>query len=163
MARGPLSVTRRGNAHLTLKFLGDVAAPAGIAAVGAALSGVRFAPFALRLAGGGFFPGPDQPRVLWAGVVDGAGACRALAAQVETVLTPLGFPPEGRPYVAHLTLGRVKDPGRGGDWPGMARLLAQTVWPPAPVACFALYRSLLSSAGPRYEVLATFAASGEPA
>jgi 2'-5' RNA ligase len=160
LARGPLSATRRGNAHLTLKFLGDVPenAPTGIAAVREALSGVRVAPFRLRLAGGGFFPDIARPRVVWAGLAEGAGPCRFLAAAVEQALTPLGFPRESRPFTAHLTLARIRDPGRGGDWPAMLRLLSDTSWPEVTVSGFTLFRSALAAGGPRYEILSSFAA-----
>lgn len=46
---------RPENAHLTLKFLGDVPEE-DIPQLAAALRGVRFAPFALRLGGAGCFP-----------------------------------------------------------------------------------------------------------
>jgi len=160
LARRPVTVTRPENAHLTLRFLGDVP-EADIPAVQTALAGVAFAPFAVQPAGGGFFPGPDRPRVIWAGLAEGAAPCRAVAAAVDAALAPLGFAPQSRPFASHLTLGRVKVPGRDGDWPGILSLLARTSWPPFPVTAFCLYRSTLSAAGSRYDVLAAFPAGGE--
>ncbi len=161
-AYGPLSFTKPGNWHMTLKFLGEVplAGPAGIDAMRAALSGVAFAPFVLAGAGGGFFPGPKRPRVVWVGLAQGAEACRALAAAVEEALAPLGFAPENRPFAAHLTVARVREPERGGDWPGMLKVLAETRWLAVTVDAFVLWRSILSPNGPRYEALATFPATG---
>ncbi len=160
LSRASLSRTRRGNAHITLKFLGDVPArgPHGIEAVVQALSGVIFAPFALRFAGGGFFPGPARPRVVWAGMAEGAGPCRELAAGVERALAPLGFAPEARPFAAHLTLARVRDAGIGGDWPAVQRLLDAAAWPTVAVTAFTLFRSELGPDGPRYASLGDFAA-----
>lgn len=156
----PLSVVRGPNVHLTLKFLGDVPAdgPGGMAAVRQALSAIAFAPFVLRLAGGGFFPDATRPRVVWAGLAAGAAPCRALAGQVEAALAPLGFAPEGKPYRPHLTLGRVRLPGRG-DWTAALRLLAGAVWPETTVTSFTLWRSILSPAGARHDVLADFPAT----
>jgi RNA 2',3'-cyclic 3'-phosphodiesterase len=160
LSRGPMSRTRPGNAHVTLKFLGDVPvdAPTGLAAIRTALGAIDFCSFPLTLAGGGFFPDVTRPRVIWAALAHGAGPCRTLAAAVEETLVPLGFPPEPRPFTAHLTLARLKAPGRGGDWPAMLNALTETVWPNVLVSAFALFRSTLSQAGPRYEVLDTFAA-----
>jgi 2'-5' RNA ligase len=159
----PVSRLRGDNVHLTLQFLGDVPAdgPGGIPAVREALAAVAFAPFALRLAGGGFFPDALRPRVVWAGLAEGAPQCRALAGQVVAVLAPLGFPPEAKPYRPHLTLGRVRLPGRG-DWTAALRLLTGAVWPAMTVTSFTLWRSILSPAGARHDVLAVFPASTGP-
>ncbi len=160
LSRGPASPVREDVAHLTLKFLGDVPAsgPGGLGAVAEALGAVAFAPFALRFGGGGFFPDMTRPRVAWAGLATGAPECRALAARVEAALSPLGFAPEAKPYTPHLTLARLREPGRGGDWPGVLKLLADAAWPEVPVAAFTLWRSILSPSGARHEVAATFAA-----
>jgi len=161
LCRGRLSRVRAGQAHITLKFLGEtpVTGPAGIEAVGEALGGIRFAPFRLDLAGGGFFPGQKRPRVVWAGLREGAQACRQLAAAVDAALAPLGIAPEGNPFAAHLTLARIREPERGGDWPAMLALLTQALWPPVPVAAMTLWRSVLSEHGARHEVLRDFPAA----
>jgi RNA 2',3'-cyclic 3'-phosphodiesterase len=160
LSRGPMSRTRPGNAHVTLKFLGNVPldGPAGVVAVRQALGTIAFDAFPLTLAGGGFFPDVTRPRVIWAGLAHGAGPCRALAAAVEEALVSLGFPPETRPVTMHLTLARLKAPGRGGDWSAMLKALSETVWPDVTISAFALFRSTLSRTGPRYEMLDTFAA-----
>lgn len=163
LARGRISPVRAGNAHLTLRFLGDVprSGPAGALAVAEALAGVAFTRFTLRLAGGGFFPGPRRPRVVWAGLAEGAGTCQTLAGAVEAALSPLGFAPEGKPFTAHLTLARLREPGRGGDWPAMLGILAETAWPAVTVASFTLWRSAQAGSGTRHEVLADFPATAE--
>jgi 2'-5' RNA ligase len=97
------------NLHLTLKFLGTTP----VAAAGtleAALRGALrdCAPFGLRLEGLGAFPAKDKPRVVWAGLAEGAEALGALAKRVEETAVEAGFRPETRPYVPHLTLGRVR-------------------------------------------------------
>ena len=71
-----------------------------------------------------------------------------LAAAVERAVVAEGFPPEERPFRAHLTLGRVRD----RRFPTVAALAV-------PAAEFAveeavLFRSELSSAGSRYTPLA---------
>jgi 2'-5' RNA ligase len=98
--------------HLTLKFLGeiDTERAAGIGAVLTAVAG-RHGAFPIRLEGTGSFPSERDPRVLWAGL---AVEPRLLALQsdLETALEAEGFERESRPFSPHLTLGRVKGPGR---------------------------------------------------
>lgn len=161
LSRGPASPVREATAHLTLKFLGDVptTGPGGIDAVAAALGQVAFAPFALRFGGGGFFPEITRPRVVWAGLAAGAPECQALAARVDAALAPCGIAPEVRPYQPHLTLARLREPGRGGDWSGALTLLTEAVWPETTVTTMSLWRSLLSPVGARHEVVATIAAT----
>lgn len=160
LVRGTVSPVRAENVHLTLKFLGDVpeAGPCGIGAVAEALAGVAFPRFTLRFAGGGFFPGPDRPRVVWAALAEGAGACQALARAVEEALAPLGVAAEAKPFVAHLTLARLREPGRGGDWPAVLRLLAEAAWPAVEVGSLTLWRSVLGLGGTRHEALAAIPA-----
>ena len=97
------------NIHLTLKFLGEVT-PAREGAIreamAEAVAGV--APFTLRAGGCGAFPGGRNPRVLWVGLGAGGPEAAALASRLETACAARGFPGEGRPFKAHLTLGRVR-------------------------------------------------------
>lgn len=95
--------------HLTLKFLGDVA-DEDLAKVTQALEPLRerHEPFEVSTSGFGTFPSEKRARILWAGVDEGSGPLRALASDVENLLEPAGFGREGRPYVPHLTLGRVR-------------------------------------------------------
>jgi len=68
------------------------------------------APFDLTLARCGVFPGPRQPRVLWCGLEDPRDGCRRWLAAAEAPLRALGFPPEERPFTAHVTLARAPSP-----------------------------------------------------
>jgi 2'-5' RNA ligase len=104
--------------HLTLKFLGPVAAdqlpllqdklPACAA---------RHAAFALQFSGFGVFPDAHRPRVLWVGVEadEGARAIESLAREIEAMTAALGYPAEERPYSAHLTVGRIRTPRSSHD------------------------------------------------
>ena len=92
--------------HLTLKFLGDVAED-GVAQALEPISD-RHEPFEVETSGFGAFPSEKRARILWAGVGVGSGPLRALSRDVDDLLEPAGFEREGRPYVPHLTLGRVR-------------------------------------------------------
>jgi len=108
---GRIGWTRPEGIHLTLKFLGDVEeerVPLVAEAVARAASST--APFEIEIAGAGAFPNLRRPRVLWVGITEPTGRLKGLARAIEQELVPLGFPPEGRDFSPHLTLGRVKDP-----------------------------------------------------
>lgn len=143
--------------HLTLKFLGNVAAdrlPAVSAAVGSAAAG--HGPFTLEVRGAGAFPSALRPRVVWVGTGTGAVEAAGLASSVELALAPLGFAPEGRPFAPHLTVGRLREPPR--DRAALPRLLAAVrdrVWGEAVVPAVHLLRSELFPAGPNYSILST--------
>lgn len=109
--------------HFTLKFLGAVEAglmDQVIAANAAAVDGQ--AEFELTLHGAGAFPRPGSARVVWVGVTAGAEQMAELARRIEEAMTPLGFPPEKRPFSAHMTLGRVKVPPGPGLREAIERL-----------------------------------------
>lgn len=101
--------------HLTLKFLGDAPAeqvPELTDALLPVVAARRSEPFSL--AGVGLFPNLRRPNVLWVGVREGGEWLAELAAALDAALVPLGFPPEGRAFRAHITLGRVR---QGTRWP----------------------------------------------
>ena len=94
--------------HLTLRFLGatpDVRVQELAAAV--AMAAGEVAPFRVELSGGGAFPSPQRPRVLWLGIGAGAVELGALARRLNGELERLGWPSEDRPLAAHLTLART--------------------------------------------------------
>jgi 2'-5' RNA ligase len=101
--------------HLTLQFLGatrdeDVVPLCRALAEAARGSG----PIAVRYPGLGAFPEPRRARVVFATVVgEPVGRLEGLAREVGRVLLPLGYPPEGRAWKPHVTLGRVH--GRPSD------------------------------------------------
>jgi 2'-5' RNA ligase len=154
-AEADVGWTAPAGLHLTLKFLGDVAESRipGLTEALAAVAG-RQAPFTIRVAGVGVFPNPRHPRIIWAGVTDGADALRALASDVEAAMTAAGVPPEERPFRAHLTLGRVRAPhGLQRLMPLLDRYAAED-FGAQPVASVTFMRSELSPHGARYTVLA---------
>jgi 2'-5' RNA ligase len=103
------------NIHVTLLFLGEVderELAAVCRAVADAAAGEP--PFALRVSGVGAFPTPRRPKIVWAGLADGAAELVRLHDRLEQRLLDLGcYRKEDRPYTPHLTLGRVKSEADG--------------------------------------------------
>ncbi|RMG45055.1 MAG: RNA 2',3'-cyclic phosphodiesterase [Acidobacteria bacterium] len=137
--------------HLTLRFLGETPATRAEAILHAVERAVAAAePFAVPIRGWGVFPGPSRARILWAGVDDRDGRLARLAAAVEAAVVAAGFPPETRPFRAHLTLARA---GRGVGRPALPGRPNGTepVFGSLPVSEVALMRSHLLPEGARYE------------
>ena len=135
--------------HLTLLFLGDVAAallPPFTDRVAAAVAGTP--PLRLRLAGGGRFGTRRRPAVCWAGVDGDVAGLAALAGRLADVARATGLPVEDRPFRPHLTVGRWR-PGQAAD-PDLPDRLAGAPGPAWPVTEVVLRRSTLG-AEPRHD------------
>jgi RNA 2',3'-cyclic 3'-phosphodiesterase len=150
----------RDNLHLTLKFLGGVE-PGRLDAVTAALAQVGHSrsPFELGVRDLGAFPSRSRPRVLWAGIDEGAGPAATLAGAVDDALAALGFERETRAFSAHVTLGRVRS--RRPD-PRLADALQGDVYGRQRVEHLSLMRSELSPRGARHTELAALPLAARP-
>jgi RNA 2',3'-cyclic 3'-phosphodiesterase len=94
------------NYHLTIRFIGDI--EQGLAReLAQALDTVSFKPFRLRLKGVGVFGG-NKPHSLFAGVEENA-ELRRLHDVHERLCQTLGLPAEGRKFLPHVTLARLKE------------------------------------------------------
>jgi 2'-5' RNA ligase len=150
--------------HLTLKFLGDTPTEK-LPDIKRALAAVaRHAPVCTFTVGElGCFPNPHRPRVVWVGVQEPAGRLAALQDAIEEVMAPLGYPPEGRGFTPHLTLGRVRPGARRNDVARVGEVVTGTTGEPlAEVSAdhFALIRSVLKPTGAEYATLEEFPLHG---
>ena len=134
--------------HITLAFLGDVAADRFVE-VEAAAVGMALAPFVLELDRHGYW---RHNRILWAGGAALPAGLNRLAGGLADNLRAAGFRLEARPFAAHATLLRNVD-----TVPAELPSLTSIRW---PVADFALVVSLRTEAGSRYEVLRRWALAG---
>jgi len=104
--------TRMDQAHLTLKFFGQVPWGSIGDLEGVLRAAVRgCAPVRLAAGGLGFFPNRRKPRVCWVGI---SGELTALGELQESVdrSTERWAARETRAFAPHLTLARVKEAGR---------------------------------------------------
>lgn len=72
----------------------------------------RWSVFTYKVRGVGFFASGDRLKILWCGVDDSSGRLAALQRTMEQSLAPLKLARDERPFRAHLTLGRLRDPSR---------------------------------------------------
>ena len=144
--------------HLTLRFLGDVERERVEELAAALEAAVGPLPaFELRLDGTGVFPNARKPSVVWAGLGGESAALVRLVAAVGTATAGVGEPAESRPYVPHLTLGRVRDRLSARDAEALAaslRGLTFQATAPFRVDGVSLMRSEIGPGGARYTRLA---------
>jgi RNA 2',3'-cyclic 3'-phosphodiesterase len=152
-----LRLARPEKRHFTLRFLGQVPDSQRAAICRAcAETAAESAPFELMLSAAGAFPRASRGTVLWVGVGQGAGELVRLAQQLNARLDLLGYPPEQRPFVPHLTIARSRRPQQ---LTAAVEALA-TLRIPTRVADIALIRSRLGGPESSYDTLDRFALSG---
>ena len=155
-ARADVSWVKPANLHLTLKFLGETE-PKRLERLCAVLAETvaGATPFAVTVTGLGTFGG-RVPRVVWAGIGEGAEPLGALARAVENGFARIGFPKEKRGFTAHLTLGRVRSPTNADALLTTLRDAASDGFGEAPVDRVVLMQSELNPSGSIYTVLKLF-------
>lgn len=146
------------NIHLTLKFLGELSDEARPALdVGMKIIAASHAAFDLAVKGTGAFPAGGAPRVVWAGCHVASGKLVALAGAVEKAADAAGFAPEGRPFAAHVTVGRVKSSRNAPALRALLERESASDFGAFRVEAFVLYRSDLSPRGPTYTIVEHYA------
>ena len=138
------------NYHLTLRFIGDIddALARDIAGL---LGRVQRRPFELRLDGLTSFGG-RKPRAL---VASATAVLLELQAEQERLLQRLGLDPEGRKYMPHVTLARLRETS---SWQVADYLSARGHFRSAAfeVSRFVLFSSRSSVGGGPYVVEAAY-------
>jgi RNA 2',3'-cyclic 3'-phosphodiesterase len=150
------------NLHLTLRFLGNTVERNRLVVLDSILNEIaaQTSPFILSAHGTGAFPNLDRPRTIWIGLA--SEALVGLAQQVENATVEAGFPPEGRPYSPHLTIGRVRD---FSGWQQIRRALRQPSiqdFGSTLVSEMILYRSILGGESSQYQPLARYTFRAAP-
>jgi 2'-5' RNA ligase len=142
--------------HITLAFLGDVPHSELYGVCQAVSDASRLSSrFDLTLEGIGAFPGADRPRTVWVGVGGpGLEPLKGLQAAVTSAVARLNYPPEGRPYHPHVTLGRF-DHGRRPtrDFAHVVSHFRTWHAGPFPVSEAVIFGSTLTREGPIYAPL----------
>ena len=140
------------NYHLTLRFIGDVDSTVAHE-VALMLEQVKRASFELRFDGLSSFGG-RKPRAVVAAVAL-SQALLDLQAEHERLLGRIGLEPEGRKYIPHVTLARLRQSSsrQVADYLSGRGLFRS---PPFAVDHFVLFSSRASVGGGPYVVEAAF-------
>ncbi|HCK40289.1 MAG: RNA 2',3'-cyclic phosphodiesterase [Pirellulales bacterium] len=143
------------NLHWTLQFLGDVGdvqlfdVCREVAKVAA-----QYTCFSLSVDCLNAFPSATRPRTIWLGSRDDCSTLICMQTQIEDCLSDLGFRPEARRYIPHLTLGRVGKGSHAGEALGK-HISAQEEMGPGTMTVeeVIIFGSELDRDGPTYHVL----------
>jgi 2'-5' RNA ligase len=149
---GPVIPGRRvppENWHITLRFIGEVEELIVERLAHELGEHLEPATGTVRFRGLGAFPNAKKATVVYVSIDDAEGVLAHLAAECEDACRAVGLEPEGRPFVPHLTIARVRPPvdvrrliDRFGDFSV-----------PLGVDEIRLMRSELVKGGVRYDVL----------
>ena len=137
------------NLHITLRFLGDIdqeSVPKLAENIKTNIYG--FGKFDLSLSGLGGFPNLKMPRVIWVDTDIGKDKLRDLATAVEMACIESKFGRSDKRFMAHLTIGRVKNPS-GID--NVLKKIRKTTFGAGPfnITGVTIFKSDLSPAGPK--------------
>ncbi len=139
--------------HLTLKFLGNVGLEL-LEEIKKLLEQLACAhkAFELKIGGLGAFPKIEYPRVIWVGIEQGFEQIIKLTQDLEEYLIKLGFLPEKRRLMPHLTLGRVRSAHNRTQ---LKELLLSTTFPQKAMQAdtVILFKSTLTRQGAIYQPL----------
>jgi len=147
-----LKLVETQNIHITVRFLGDIT-PATAKKVFTEMQQVQFTPFKVQIKGLGAFPDLRYPRVVWAGITEGADQLKTIFNQLEPRLRSLGFAPDPKGFSPHLTIARVKT---GRNKAQLADFIAKNAnydFGAINAECLRLKRSNLTPRGPIYSTL----------
>jgi 2'-5' RNA ligase len=153
-----LNVTDPGQAHVTLKFLGETdeeRLPEVTDALESAVADAGVEPFEATFGGLGVFPSLDYISVVWLGVESGGEEMTRLAEAIEDRTTAIGFDPEDHEFTPHVTLARMEHAGGKELVQGVVRNEDPTVGSMA-VSEVRLTKSELTSEGPVYSTVESF-------
>ncbi len=146
------------NFHITLLFLGEQP-EARLPEIQRALQSASqlSEPFEIEVRGLGAFPNWNRTNVLWAGVEDPSQTLARLSHHLERTLMER---PSGKPFHAHITFARFKDP-RAHDLPKRLIDAVERLSNPSfgrfTVSHLSLMLSELRPEGSRYTELERFA------
>jgi 2'-5' RNA ligase len=151
--RADIKFVETENIHLTLKFLGEIEQSL-VEQVSQVVEGTSFQPFTARIERVGVFPNLRRPRVVWAGITEGASRLEEIWSEIDGKLSKLGFERERRRFSPHITIGRVRS-GRNRDkLVHEISSLSDYVFGELHVDRVALKKSVLTPRGPIYSTLA---------
>jgi 2'-5' RNA ligase len=146
---GALKWVDAANLHVTLHFLGEIDDGCVPGLVEVLSPPLAAPPFDLGLGQGGVFPPTGPPRVVWIGVSRGASALTAIHRELAWRLTSARIDVDDRPWQAHITVARVKQPMRS-DLRALASGIALDGAGCCRVDAVTLYRSHLGPGGATY-------------
>ena len=154
-----LKVVEPQNIHITMRFLGNVLLGT-VEKIFDGMKKVQFTPFDVKICGVGAFPDVRYPRVVWAGITEGADQLRSIFGQLEPHLRGLGFAPDSKGFSPHLTIARVRSGKNKAELASFIEENGGYEFGVVRAACLRLKKSELTPRGPVYSTLREFCPQG---
>jgi RNA 2',3'-cyclic 3'-phosphodiesterase len=149
-------------AHVTIRFLGETdpeRLPTITDALAAATRGSAAIPIVLE--GMGAFPDLARPRVVWVGIGEGATALGQLASRVSRELERIGYAPELRAFVPHVTLLRIRNGRDAAHGRRLVEEYGRTIFGTGEVRELLLKESLSDAGRTVHRPIGRFALGGD--
>ena len=143
------------NIHITMRFLGDIA-PSMVDKILEEMKKLQFTPFNVQIKGVGVFPSLSYPRVVWAGITEGADQLRSVFSQLEPRLRGLGFAPDSKGFSPHLTIARVRSGRNKAQLADFVTKNTSYDFGTINAECLRLKKSDLTPKGPIYSTFKEF-------
>ncbi len=140
------------NIHITMRFLGDITLNMADK-VHEEMKKIQFKPFTAKISNIGVFPNLNYPRVVWAGITQGADQLQSIFSQLEPSLQQLGFTPDPKGFSPHLTIARIRSTRGKPQLVEFVQKNANYNFGEVNVASLKLKRSELTPQGPIYSTL----------
>lgn len=140
------------NIHITIRFLGDITLNMADK-IFLEMEKIQFEPFIVEFKGLGVFPNPIYPRVIWAGIAQGAEHLQNIASQIEPRLQNLGFQPDPKGFSPHLTIARVRSARNKAQLGEFITKEEKYDFGSITAECLRLKRSELTPNGPIYSTM----------
>jgi RNA 2',3'-cyclic 3'-phosphodiesterase len=147
-----LKLVENENIHMTIRFLGDITLNMADK-IFEEMKKIQFKPFPVQLTGIGVFPSLSYPRVLWAGIAQGAEQLQNIVNQIEPRLQSLSFPSDRNAFSPHLTIARVRSARNKPQLADFVTKNAKYDFGAVEAKCLRLKRSELTPRGPIYSTL----------
>jgi 2'-5' RNA ligase len=150
-----LKLVEPDNIHITVRFLGDITLKIADK-VFEEMKKVQFIPLNVHINGLGVFPSLSYPRVLWAGIAEGAEQLKNVFTQLEPRLQGIGFQPDPKGFSPHLTIARVRSATNKAQLAEFVTKNAKHDFGIVKAKCLRLKQSELTPNGPIYSTLKEF-------
>lgn len=142
--------------HFTLAFLGETSYENEVkvkSILSSLVAGIRA--FDIRFDGIGLFPHKRNPKVIWVGI-EKSPLIESIANDIQQQLKIGGVEYDAKPFVPHLTIGRVKQFMNPEDF--RRRFESCVISSPieTPLNELVFYQSVLEKHGPVYQTLASW-------
>ncbi|MDG6898588.1 MAG: RNA 2',3'-cyclic phosphodiesterase [Nitrososphaerota archaeon] len=154
-AGADLKLVERENLHFTVKFLGEISDVEAKDAA-AKLRALDLNGADVTVKGVDAFPSPSRPTVIWVGLARGdEEKVNPIAAAAVHALEGIGEH-DTRPFVAHITVARVRSGRNVGILASLLRASSERVFGSFRLAALKLVSSNLTPRGPIYTDLEVY-------